>query len=115
MTSSLILNSVDLSFGKKQVLSDVSLTCSTGEILAIFGRNGSGKSTLLKILFGMLRPKTMELYINGNRIERVSTKSKLVAYLPQAPFLPKDLTARQIIPMYFRWGNAGQDILHAPN
>lgn len=114
MTNSLNLNSVDLSFGKKQVLSDVSLTCSTGDILAIFGRNGSGKSTLLKILFGALRPKTMELYINGNRVERVSTKSKLVAYLPQAPFIPKDLTARQIIPMYFRDGATQDRIFYTP-
>jgi len=34
------------SFGKKEVLKDVSLQFAQGEIVSLFGRNGSGKSTL---------------------------------------------------------------------
>jgi ABC-type multidrug transport system ATPase subunit len=110
MINSLKLNSVDISFGKKQILSNVNFTCKTGEILAIFGRNGSGKSTLLKILFGTLKPNKIELYINHNKIEKISTQNKLIAYLPQVPFLPKDITVRRIIPMYFS-DRALQDII----
>jgi ATPase subunit of ABC transporter with duplicated ATPase domains len=42
-------------FGKKQVLTDVSLTVQRGDRLAIIGPNGIGKSTLLKILTGHLK------------------------------------------------------------
>ncbi len=112
--NSLKLDSVDHSFGKKQILSNVNFTCNTGEILAIFGRNGSGKSTLLKILFGNLKPNKIALYINNNKIEKISTKNKLIAYLPQIPFLPKDLTVRRIIPMYFSDGATQDKIFYSP-
>lgn len=114
MIKSLRLDYVDFSFGKKQILSNVSFTCSTGEILAVFGRNGSGKSTLLKILFGSLKPNKIELYINGDKIEKISTNDKLIAYLPQVPFLPKDITVRRIIPMYFPDGETQNKIFYSP-
>ena len=38
------------------VLSDVSLSLKTGEIVALLGRSGSGKSTLLRIISGLTRP-----------------------------------------------------------
>ncbi len=114
MINSLKLDSVELNFGKKKVLSDVNFTCSTGEILAIFGKNGSGKSTLLKILFGTLKPNKIELSINNDRIAKISTKNEMIAYLPQVPFLPKDMTVRRIIPMYFSDGETLDKIFYSP-
>ncbi len=114
MINSLKLDSVELSFGKEKILSDVNFTCNIGEILAIFGKNGSGKSTLLKILFGALKPNKIELYINNNRIAKISTKNKLIAYQPQVPFLPKDITVRRIIPMYFSDGETQDKIFYSP-
>lgn len=114
MTNCLKLNAVNHRFGNKQILSDVNFTCNTGDILAIFGRNGSGKSTLLKILFGTLKPNNIELYINNRKIEKTSPKNKLIAYLPQIPFLPKDLTARRIITMYFSDGETQDKIFSYP-
>ncbi len=55
MEHSLDVKSVVHSFGKRQILSDISFTCKTGDVIGIFGRNGTGKSTLLKILFGTLK------------------------------------------------------------
>ncbi|HAM98495.1 MAG TPA: ABC transporter ATP-binding protein [Marinilabiliales bacterium] len=114
MINSLRLDSVDLSFGKNKILSNVNFTCNTGEILAIFGRNGSGKSTLLKIMFGTLKPNKIEFYINNGKIEKISTKNKLIAYLPQASFLPKDITVRRIISMYFSDGETQDKIFYSP-
>ena len=42
------------SFNSKQVLTDINLKCSTGEIIGILGRNGIGKTTLFQIIFGIL-------------------------------------------------------------
>lgn len=114
MVHLLRIDSVNHKFGKKQILSKVSFICNTGDIVAIFGRNGSGKSTLLKILFGTLKPDKIELYIDEKKIERITTKNKLIAYLPQGPFLPRDLKVRDIIPMYFPDGDLQNKIFYAP-
>ena len=52
------VESIGKSYGKKQVLNDVSLTVRRGDRLAVIGPNGIGKSTLLKILMGELQPDT---------------------------------------------------------
>jgi len=45
-----------MSFGRRQVLSNITLSVHPGEIVALIGPNGSGKSTLARILLGILRP-----------------------------------------------------------
>ena len=50
------LTAVDLLIGQRQLLQQVSLTVSRGEILTIIGPNGAGKTTLLRIALGLLQP-----------------------------------------------------------
>jgi len=53
------------SFGKLNVLKDVSLELSKGEFIAIRGKSGEGKSTLLHILGTLEKPDSGELIIDG--------------------------------------------------
>lgn len=46
---------------------DVSLHLKRGEILAIVGENGAGKSTIMKILYGLEKATSGEIYVNGNK------------------------------------------------
>jgi len=48
------LENISTGYGKKQVLYDVSLEVSLGEIVLLVGSNGSGKSTLLKTIYNLL-------------------------------------------------------------
>src|SRR5579864_9300184 len=43
----------------------VHLKVRKGEIHALVGENGAGKSTLMNILYGLIRPDSGEIYING--------------------------------------------------
>jgi ABC-type multidrug transport system ATPase subunit len=114
MTHILRLDLIEHNFGKKSILSKVNFTCNTGDVMAIFGRNGSGKSTLLKSLFGTLQPDKIELNLDGRIISHISPKDKIIAYLPQDPFLPKDVKVRNIIPMYFPDGDVQNRIFYSP-
>ena len=44
---------------------DVSLHLNRGEILSIVGENGAGKSTIMKILYGLERPDSGEIIVDG--------------------------------------------------
>lgn len=52
----------------ENVLSDISLSFSAGESIAILGANGCGKSTLLKILSGLLHPTSGSLRAFGREV-----------------------------------------------
>jgi len=101
MVSVLAAHSVTHSFGKKEVLQDISFRCETGDVLGIFGRNGSGKSTLLKILFGLLKANSFNVTLNDIALNPSEViKDQSIGYLPQYHFMPKWPRVRDIIPIY---------------
>ncbi len=55
-----VLEIADLcqSYGRHQVLKNLSLSLKRGEILGVIGENGAGKSTLVKCILGMLTPSS---------------------------------------------------------
>ena len=63
------LQGVNKSFGPADVLHDISLKVHTGEVLCLLGDNGAGKSTLIKILSGVHKPTSGQIYMDGEAIE----------------------------------------------
>ncbi|MFH1572874.1 MAG: ATP-binding cassette domain-containing protein [Acidobacteriota bacterium] len=60
------------SFDDDVVLRDLSFEIARGETMIILGASGSGKSTILKLLLGLIRPDSGEMYIDGREISRIS-------------------------------------------
>ena len=50
------LKKISLSFGRRQILEDVSFNINPGEILGMLGPNGAGKSTIFNLITGLIKP-----------------------------------------------------------
>ena len=109
-------NHIEKSFRKRAILKSVNIQLRTGESVGIFGRNGSGKSTLMKILFGTMNATAGSLFIDNTRFQpKDNIARKLIAYLPQESFLPRDIKVRNLISMIFPDGEQQNEIFYSPS
>jgi simple sugar transport system ATP-binding protein len=79
MKTLLEIEGVSKSFGSVVANEDISLTVREGEILALLGENGAGKSTLVKAVFGLVKPDTGTIKINGIVMESGDTAAAIAS------------------------------------
>lgn len=74
--SMLNVNNIQKSFGKNEVLKNISFSLEKGEVLAIIGSSGSGKTTLLRCLNFLETPQKGEIIVNGKVLFDADDPSK---------------------------------------
>ena len=89
------IDSAELAFGERRILSGVYLLVETGGVTAVLGRNGCGKSCLMKILSGSLKAGFCSMRIDGKWHGRFTEKE--VRYLPQHAFIPGWLRLERVL------------------
>lgn len=94
------LNNVDFSYGKKQVLNNISLSINEGTFSVLLGLNGAGKSTLFSLVTRLLNLQKGEIFINGFSIQDYSNALKDIGIVFQEPTLDLDLTVKQNLYYY---------------
>lgn len=96
--SSLAFSDVTVSYGKRQVLSGFSASINSGEWLGLIGPNGAGKSSLLRAAVGLVEHGG-DVLVDGASLSlrSRSRRAALLAYVPQAPILPADMTCRDYV------------------
>ena len=67
------MKNIEKSFGGVKALKGVDLTIFPGEIHCLAGENGCGKSTLIKVLSGVHKPDSGEIYIEGEKHNYLAT------------------------------------------
>ena len=86
------LKDLSFSYGKHQVLGNVSMTLEKGKIYGLLGENGVGKSTLLKILSGLLKPEGGECTVFGE-----VPYSRNPSFLQDVYYLPEDFMGENVV------------------
>jgi energy-coupling factor transporter ATP-binding protein EcfA2 len=73
--------------GGRPVLEDLTFMVKRGEFHALVGANGSGKSTLAKILCGLLRPESGDVWLLGRPFRKVKSSeyAQYLGYVFQNP------------------------------
>ena len=66
-------------FGNFTANDGIQLTVHKGEIHAILGENGAGKSTLMNQLYGMFKPTSGDILVNGKKIEMNNPRDAIKA------------------------------------
>lgn len=74
------------SYGKKEVLRDISLQLEQGKIYGLLGENGVGKTTLLTLLCGLKAPQTGSISIDGHY-----PYNREVGFLSDIYYLPDEV------------------------
>ncbi len=100
--------SYNTSYGKLQILKNISVSFEKGKFYAIMGRSGSGKSTLVNILGLLDNFDDGDYYLNDINVKQLNdkTKSKIrglnIGFVFQSFYLNKNLTAYEniILPTY---------------
>lgn len=81
---------VFLAFDDKQILNGISFSVRRGQTKIILGRSGGGKSTIIRLILGLLKPDSGEIFIDGEEITALTE--------------PEMMHVRQKIGMVFQEG-----------
>lgn len=103
MADVVVIQSLEKRYGRAHALRGLDLTVRGGEIFGLLGPNGAGKSTLIKTLIGSARPTSGTVRVLGLDPHRDARALRpQLGYMPQAPALYDDLSARDNVRFFAR-------------
>lgn len=95
---SIKLSKISKSYGKQEVLHQISFEANPGEITAFLGPNGAGKSTCMKIITGWLTDYSGTVTVCGHDISKDPIAAKrCIGYLPENNPLYPEMYVREYL------------------
>ena len=77
MDALLDIKNVTMRFGSLVANDHVSLSCGYGSVISLLGENGAGKTTLMKVIYGLNKPESGEIYFEGKKVSVKSPKAAI--------------------------------------
>ena len=88
------INNIYKSYGKDQVLDNVSFEIESGECFGLIGPNGAGKSTLIDIITGLTQYNSGDISVDGHVVPKDVVKVReQIGLVPQEIALMQELNA----------------------
>jgi len=104
------------SFGRLEVLKDVSCDFASGRVVSILGPNASGKTTLIKSILGMVIPDGGDILFQGRSVLNTFDHKRNIGYMPQIGHYPDNIKIGQLFKMIMdirQQGAVDTDLLKA--
>lgn len=80
------ISHISKSFGKNQILKDLSIDVPKHCIFGFIGQNGAGKTTTMKLILGLLKPDKGDIFVNGQKVQfGENSTNQWIGYLPDVP------------------------------
>lgn len=98
--TTLRIQNIKKSYKNKDVVKDISLEISSGEIIGLLGPNGAGKTTSFYMIVGLIQPEHGSILVDNNDITKkpIHVRSQLgLAYLPQEPSIFRKMNVEENI------------------
>lgn len=97
----LSISHLSFSYGKKEILNDITFDIAPGSFYAVLGANGSGKTTLLRCMAGLLKPQTGNVVIDQKPLDSYSIRqiAQKIAFVRQQPQTDIDFSAFETVLM----------------
>ncbi len=96
----LYCQSLSKKFGKRKVVSNVSLQVAKGEVVGLLGPNGAGKTTTFHMVTGMIKPSRGKIFLDKGDLTQMPMYKRArlgIGYLPQEPSVFRKLSVEQNI------------------
>lgn len=100
----ILVDSVSKTFGKNDVLHELSFRVLPGQVTLLAGPNGAGKSTILRIICGLDSPDQGRVLLDGNPYANLKNPALTVGALLDASWLDPQLTAAENLDILARLG-----------
>jgi len=94
----LIINNLTKGYFKKRALNNISYSFQKGMVYGLIGPNGSGKTTLMKSIYGLVKPTSGTLTMNGEKISYKTREN--IAFMPTEDIFIPTLTVNEILRFY---------------
>ncbi len=90
-------------YGKHRAVNELNLDIPRGQFFGFLGQNGAGKTTTIKIIAGLLRPTSGNVFVsNGqgkefNILQEPEKAKAVTGYIPDSPYLYEKLTGYEYV------------------
>ena len=93
------IENINLDYGQRSVIRNLSFHLCPGEFLGLVGPNGCGKTSVIKSLSRVLIPSSGRILLDGKEVSGIPRNelARLIGVVPQNPSLPETFTVFEVV------------------